>query len=121
MAIPFIHIELHTDGLDKAKAFYGELLNWQLEDVPMGEGTYTMIGVGEGTGGGMMTNPAPNVPSHWLACISVEDVAATTQKAEKLGATVIQPKTEVPQAGWFSVITDPAGAAVRLWEPNQAA
>ena len=69
----------------------------------------------------MMANPAPNVPSHWLAYISVDDVSAATEKAEKLGATVIQPKTEVPQAGWFSVITDPAGAAVGLWQAKQAA
>ena len=119
MANPFVHIELHTDSLGKAKAFYGELLDWQLNDVPMGEGTYTSIGVGEGTGGGMMNNPAPGVPSHRLAYINVSNVAAASAKAEKLGATIVQPKTEVPDMGWFSIITDPTGAAVGLWQAKQ--
>lgn len=121
MANPFVHVELHTDGLGKAKAFYGELLDWKIEDVPMGDGTYTSIGVGEGTGGGMMANPAPSRPSHWLAYIAVDDAAAATAKAEKLGATVVQPKTEVPGVGWFSVIVDPTGAAVGLWQAQQSA
>ena len=119
MANPFVHVELHTDGLGKAKAFYSELLDWRLEDVPMGEGTYTSIGVGEGTGGGMMNNPAPNVPSHWLPYIAVSDVAAASAKAEKLGATIVQPKTEVPDMGSFSIITDPTGATVGLWQAKQ--
>ena len=121
MANPFVHVALHTDGLGKAKAFYGELLDWGLEDVTIGDRTYTTIAVGEGTGGGMMNIPAPNVPSHWLAYIAVDDVAAATQKAEKLGAAVIQPKTDVPGMGSYSIITDPTGAAVGLWEAAQSA
>src|SRR5207302_321636 len=54
MANPFVHVELHTKDLAKAKTFYGQLFGWQLQDTPMpgGGGAYTMIGVGEGTGGG---------------------------------------------------------------------
>ena len=49
MANPFVHVELHTKDLAKAKTFYGQLFGWQLQDTPMpgGGGTYTMIGVGE--------------------------------------------------------------------------
>src|SRR6266705_1197079 len=47
MANPFVHVELHTKDLAKAKTFYGQLFGWQLQDTPMpgGGGTYTMIGV----------------------------------------------------------------------------
>src|ERR1700752_5179298 len=56
MANPFVHVELHTRDLAKAKAFYSKLFGWKLEDMPMpGGGSYTMISVGEGTAGGMMT------------------------------------------------------------------
>ena len=117
MPNPFVHIELQTKDLDKAKKFYQSLFDWKLEDMPMGDGmSYTVINVGEGTGGGMMTNPAPGTPSHWLAYIDVADIDATTQKAKSLGATVVQPKTEVPGMGWFSVIIDPTGAAVAFWQ-----
>src|SRR5207247_509521 len=64
MANPFTHVELGTTDLDKAKSFYRSLFEWQLEDVDMGGGaTYTMIRVGEGTGGGMMKHPVSGAPS----------------------------------------------------------
>ena len=116
MANPFVHIELHADDLAKGRKFYESLFDWKLEDMSMGGNSYTMIGVGEGTGGGMMKNPAPGTPSHWLAYVDVADVDAAAEKAKSLGATVVQPKTEVPNAGWFSVIIDPTGAALGLWQ-----
>ena len=69
MANPFVHVELGTNDLPKARAFYGKLFDWTFEDMPMDNGTYTLIKVGEGTGGGMMTNPMPNAPSAWLAYV----------------------------------------------------
>lgn len=121
MANPFVHVELATTDLAKAKNFYGKLFDWQLEDVPMGDlGTYTMIRVGNGTGGGIMKHPMPDAPSSWLAYVSVDDVNASTQKAKSLGATVLKDVTEVPGAGWFSIIVDPTGAALGLWKPKNA-
>jgi uncharacterized protein len=118
MANPFVHIELATTDLDKAKSFYGSLFNWKLEDVPMGGGmTYTMIGVGEGTGGGMMKNPIPGAPSFWLAYVLVDDIQASTKKAKSLGASVMKDVTEIPGYGSFSVLADPTGAHLALWKP----
>jgi predicted enzyme related to lactoylglutathione lyase len=51
MANPFVHVELNTTDVAKAKAFYGKLFNWKMEDIPMPDFTYTTISVGEGTGG----------------------------------------------------------------------
>jgi uncharacterized protein len=116
MANPFVHIELNTTDPAEAKNFYGHLFDWKLEDVQMGPDTYTMIKVGEGTGGGLMKHPKPGAPSAWLAYVLVDDVAAATKKAQSLGATVAMDVTEVPGAGWFSVIIDPTGAALGLWK-----
>ena len=52
MANPFIHVELNTTDVAKAKSFYGKLFDWKLQDMPLPDGAYTMIEVGEGTGGG---------------------------------------------------------------------
>ena len=41
---------------------------------------------------------------------------ATTEKARSLGATVMKDVTEVPKMGWFSIITDPTGATLGLWQ-----
>jgi predicted enzyme related to lactoylglutathione lyase len=90
-----------------------------LDDVEMAPGvTYTMIGVGEGTGGGMMKTPAPGVPTAWLPYVLVDDVAAATAKAKSLGATVCKDITEVMGEGFFSVIADPTGATIGLWQPK---
>lgn len=119
MSNPFVHVELQSSDVGKAKSFYGSLFGWKLEDVPFGPMTYTMIQVGEGTGGGMMKNPVAGAPSHWLAYVLVDDVAASTRKAASLGAKVVQEKMEVPDMGWFSVITDPTGAVLGLWEQKK--
>lgn len=120
MANPFVHIELHTSDLAKAKSFYSALFDWKLEDIPAPGGgmPYTMINVGEGTGGGMFTDPDPKVPSHWLAYVGVDDIRASTLKARDLGATVLQDVMQIGDFGWLSVIMDPTGAVVAMWEPK---
>ncbi len=115
MANPFVHIELTTTDRKKSKSFYGALFDWNLEDVDMGGGmTYTMIKVGEGTGGGIYE--MKDAPPMWLAYVSVADVAAATKKAKSLGATVIKDVTEVMGMGSFTIIKDPMGAMLALWQ-----
>ncbi|HEX4136061.1 MAG TPA: VOC family protein [Bryobacteraceae bacterium] len=116
MPNPFVHIELNTTDVAKAKDFYGKLFDWKLEDVPMGDMEYTMIGVGEGTAGGIVKNPMPGAPSMWLAYVNVDDIAASTAKAKSLGATIVRDITEVPGMGKFSIIMDPTGAGLALWQ-----
>jgi predicted enzyme related to lactoylglutathione lyase len=119
MANPFVHVELNTTDVAKAKSFYGELFDWQLEDVPMAEGAYTLIKVGEGTGGGLMKHPMPGAPPMWLAYVLVDDIGTATGKAKGLGATVLKDVTEVPGMGWFSIISDPTGAVLGLWQAKK--
>jgi len=72
MANPFVHVELMSTDVGKAKSFYGKLFDWELEDVQMHDMTYTMIKVGEGTGGGLMRTRSrmrrpPGSPMCWWA------------------------------------------------------
>ena len=41
MGNPFVHVELNTTDVAKAKAFYGKLFDWKLEDAPMAGGPPT--------------------------------------------------------------------------------
>ena len=118
MANPFVHVELNTTDVAKAKAFYSQLFAWKMEDVPMDSGTYTMIDVGDGTGGGLMQHPMPGAPSLWLPYVLVDDIDAATKKAKALGATMIKDVTEVMGMGWFSIFSDPTGATLGLWKPK---
>ena len=120
MGNPFVHVELMSTDVDKAKSFFGKLFDWKLEDMPMGDMTYTMIRVGEGTGGGMMKNPIPNAPSMWVAYVLVDDLVAAAAKVKSLGGKIMKDVTEVPGAGSFVIITDPTGAMLGLWQQKKA-
>lgn len=120
MGNAFVHVELATTDLGKAKDFYGKLFDWKLNDMPMGGGeTYTMLDVGEGTGGGMMKAPMPNMPSGWLAYVGVDDIAASTKKAKSLGGTIIRDVTEIPNVGAFSIVQDPTGAVFAMFQASR--
>jgi uncharacterized protein len=121
MPNPFVHVELHTTDLAAAKTFFGKLFDWKLDDVPMGPMTYTLIGVGQGTGGGMAEQTAPGAPSSWLAYVNVDDIKAATAKARSLGGRVVQDVTPVAEMGWMSIIADPTGAALGLWQQKMPA
>jgi hypothetical protein len=77
-----------------------------------------MIKVGEGVGGGIMKHPVPGAPSAWLAYVQVDNVAASTAKAKSLGANIMKDTTEIPGVGSFSVLIDPTGAALALFQPK---
>jgi predicted enzyme related to lactoylglutathione lyase len=118
VANPFVHVELNTPHPEKAKAFYSKLFEWQLEDVPnpaVPDGRYSLIKVGNGTGGGIMAQ-VPGGPTGWLSYVGVDDIRAATKKAESLGAEVMKDVTEVPGMGWLSFIRDPTGAVLGLWQ-----
>jgi len=116
MTNAFVHVELNTTDVNKAKTFYGKLFEWTLEDVPMGENAYTMINVGKGTGGGIMKQLIPGASSAWLPYVEVDDISAATKKAKALGATIMKDVTEIMGMGWLSIIVDPTGAMFGLWK-----
>lgn len=117
MGNPFVHAELNTTDVDKAKKFYSSVFDWKLEEMPMPEiGNYTIVSVGEGTGGGIMKQMIPGAGSAWMPYVGVQDVKASTKKATALGAKVLKDVTEVPNMGWFSILTDPTGAVLGLWQ-----
>ena len=118
MANPFVHCELMTSDLQKAKSFYRRLFRWELQEMETvpGQGEFVMVKVGDGVGGGMMADPRPNARSEWMPYVQVDNVADATKEAQSLGAKVMRPVTEVPGMGSFSIITDPTGAMLGLWQ-----
>lgn len=124
MTNPFVHVELMATDVGKAKSFYGKLFDWEMEDttvenLPTPDKTYTMIKVGEGTGGGLMKNPMPNAPSAWLAYVLVDNLDKAIEKTKALGGTIMKGKTEVKDMGFFAIIEDPTGAMLGLWETTK--
>jgi uncharacterized protein len=123
MANPFVHVELQTGDVAKAKDFYRRLFDWKLEDTKVSDSNmpqgfeYTIIKVGEGVGGGMMKAMGlGKAAPMWLPYVLVDDVEASTRKAKELGAEILLDTTKVGDFGVMSVFKDPTGATLALWK-----
>jgi uncharacterized protein len=117
MANPFVHLELNTPDLEKAKAFYGELFGWEFNDTPMPEGIYSTFKPSDGPGGGITSMGEGTA---WLAYVGVDDIKAATAKAESLGAKVLMGNVEIPQVGWMTIMVDPTGARIAMFQPPKS-
>ena len=120
MANPFVHLELNTSDMAKAKAFYGTLFGWKFQDMDMGaDGVYTTFKPDNGPGGGMFTVPGGN--PGWLTYVGVDDIRSSTEKARSLGAAIQIGPQEIPNVGWMTILTDPTGCAVAMFQPKEQA
>jgi predicted enzyme related to lactoylglutathione lyase len=113
----FSYIELHSQEPTRAREFYRRLFGWKMDDseVP-GLGTYTSIQPGDGPKGGLMKSQNPGQAPGWVVYMDVTDLGAATREVRELGGKVLRERTEVPGAGSFAVVADPAGAVFNLWQ-----
>jgi uncharacterized protein len=113
---PLVHLELHTGDLARACAFYALLCGWRPERVDAGEWTYLTLGLGGGIQGGVVECETERPV--WLPYVEVPDIAEWTQRARRLGSSVLLAPREGP-AGWRSVVAAPAGGEVALWQSKR--
>jgi predicted enzyme related to lactoylglutathione lyase len=101
----------HNAGAAAASAdFYVRLLGWRASPGP---GGMTMLSGEQApfAATGVAYGDTPG----WIPFVEVADVTAATRQATHLGAKMVQAKTRGP-AGEFSVVSDPSGAAIALWQ-----
>ena len=109
--------ELVTRDVAGAEKFYTELLGWKAVDSGMPGMKYNLFKADGKDAGGLMEMPAEvpkEVPSHWMAYITVEDVDVMAKKTGELGGSVMYGPQDIPGMGRFCVIQDPTGAVVSL-------
>jgi hypothetical protein len=120
----FVWYELMTREVGAAKKFYGSVVGWTAQDMPMPGMIYTIVSMGATQVGGMMTMPkeaaAGGMPPSWVSYVHVDDVDAAASKVQALGGKVCVAPTDIPGVGRFSSVMDPQGAAFNLFKPNQA-
>ncbi|GIK32801.1 MAG: hypothetical protein BroJett009_17930 [Armatimonadota bacterium] len=113
--------ELYAPNIDQALQFYVDALGFGITEMDMGTGSmYKMLTVdGKAVAGSMDTNSPDmqGVPPHWSVFMTVDDVDARLAKCLELGATVVVPIMEVPTVGRMTLIADPAGAHIWLYQP----
>jgi uncharacterized protein len=123
MSARVVHFEVPFDDADRARGFYRDVFDWQIQ--PMPEMNYNMVSTGptsdEGMptepgyiGGGMMQREAPvNAP---VITLQVDDIDATLVSVEKHGGTAVGEKLQVGDMGFAAYFNDSEGNLMGLWQ-----
>lgn len=120
------HFEVPADDVDRAKKFYSECFDWQMQDIP--EMNYTIIKTVEvddkqipkepgAINGGLFKRQA-DMP-HPQIFINVNDISQSLKTIEEHGGEIIRGKTPVGNMGFVANFKDPEGNILGLWQENK--
>lgn len=104
--------ELRTSDVTAAKAFYRDVVGWEMEEMETPNGQYTILKAAGAPVGGIMANPAAGTPPHWHSYVTVDNVDKRLDKAQSAGATVVMAPMDVPGVGRMAALRDPTGAVL---------
>ena len=115
-----VHFELPYDDGGRARKFYEEVFGWLVQgwgEMP----TYQLATTGSdglGIDGALYQRRQPDLGV--LVYVAVPDVIDALDRAERAGATVVQPKTQIGGVGYSAVLRDPEGNLLGLFESEES-
>jgi predicted enzyme related to lactoylglutathione lyase len=115
---PVVQWQIVTKEPDAVARFYASLFGWKVRtDNALG---YRMVDTGSsrGIGGGVWPSP-PEGHNLVQLFVEVDDIDAFIARAMVLGASVIVPKSELPDGDALAIVLDPAGLSFGLYRPAQ--
>ncbi|MEX0723569.1 MAG: VOC family protein [Gracilimonas sp.] len=120
-----LYFEIHTDNLERASDFYGEIFGWKFHDNPHAPVEYLRIETG-GTAGGMLKRPANTPPAEcganaFVCSFEVDDFDQFAEKILELGGEVALPKFAIPNTCWQGYFGDTEGNTFGLFEVDENA
>jgi predicted enzyme related to lactoylglutathione lyase len=104
--------ELNVRDASAATAFYDSLIGWTtapMDDSPM---PYLLVSVDDRPVAGVMQMGdqfPPDVPTHWLTYVAVDDARSAAERCASGGGEVTVPPFDTP-VGLMAVLRDPTGA-----------
>ncbi len=105
--------ELATNDANASRDFYSQLFGWTMNVSP----EYTEIHLnGKGIGGIRTQTTGEPAPQNLMPYFMVDDVDATTDKAQANGGRAYMPPTDMQGVGRFAVLADPQGAVFALYK-----
>ncbi len=118
------YFEVPVDDIERAKAFYGQLLDWQFEKstTSLEECDYWHISTGTPNApgiafGGLIKRQSPmHRTTHYIHVVSIDE---HIEQVQKLGGAILMPKTAVPGKGCFAICLDPDKNAFGLWQCDE--
>ena len=112
-------VDIFTTESEKTRAFYGELFGWEAEEPnPEFGGYFNFTKNDRLVAGGMHNDGSSGAPDLWTVYLTVENAEATVAAAPEHGGTVHFPASPVGDLGSMSVLGDPGGARVGIWQPG---
>ena len=117
----FVWHDLSTPNPEAAQTFYTQIAHWKTQPSELSS-DYVMWTNNDEPLGGVVAlkeeEKAAGIRPQWLPYVCVYDVDACTRQVKSLGGTVRFGPNEVPTVGCWSVISDPFGATIGLYEPE---
>ena len=119
MSNPVVWFEIAATDLERAKKFYSEVFQLEMQYVDMPDSPMYMMGSGaEGVpgAGGALVKSADNVPSTsgTMVYFYCDDVAVEASRVEAAGGTLIVPKTSLGEFGYMAMFIDTEGNKVGM-------
>jgi predicted enzyme related to lactoylglutathione lyase len=110
--------ELWSNDIDKAAAFYADVVGLGHEEIDRGSQPYHVFTSQGKPRAGIIKIPAElqKVKPGWAPYVAVADLAASLAEVEKLGGRVVFSTLEHPADATVALILDPAGAALFLYQ-----
>ena len=108
--------EVWTDDVDKATRFYQAVMGFDYtdHDIDDSERDYRVLTMGDTPRAGVLAMPFDGVRPVWVNYIRVEDPAALTARATKLGGKVLVEAQEREIGGIVALVAGPSGAGIAL-------
>jgi predicted enzyme related to lactoylglutathione lyase len=113
--------ELGTRDAEGAKRFYRGVFGWELEDLPIGGGSFYTMARLQGCDAAALYQTGREdglLPARWRIHVSVPDVDAAARRACDRGARIAVAPSDVPGAGRFALLRDATGAHIGIWQAN---
>jgi predicted enzyme related to lactoylglutathione lyase len=119
----WIWSSLITRDVDTGSAFYQALFDYEVFDLPADKGAkHLMLASDDYARASVNSLPAnkPDMPSHWLNFVRVDDAARVAAKVVALGGKVLVEPRPDRHGGKVAVVADPFGALFGLLEWTDA-
>jgi uncharacterized protein len=119
MGNPIVHWELMVSDLDKAKEFYTNVFQWNIEDNPAFPG-YPWVDPGKEPRGAMWVKP-DMAPAYALnVYFGVDSVEQALARAVGAGGTLLVPETPIEGVGSWGMFADPDGIPIGVFHALQS-
>ena len=115
-----IWLDLSASDPAKERAFYSKVFGWDIETQTDPQyGGYAMARIDGKDVAGIGPKQDPNGPTAWTVYVGTADADDTVQKTKSAGGNVVVEPMQVGPQGRMSIIQDPSGAFLGVWEPGE--